>query len=108
MAVILVQKKTIFYALIFTASILNSIIALLDVLSSARILDPITLTVYIFWAGLIVQTIGIIILYLPTKRGKLGKLIDPAFEGLYIPRKKGLVYIILASLASVLNTVFYF
>ncbi|MHA1676920.1 MAG: hypothetical protein ACTSU6_07055, partial [Candidatus Njordarchaeales archaeon] len=60
------QKKTIFYALIFTASILNSIIALLDVLSSARILDPITLTVYIFWAGLIVQTIGIIILYLPT------------------------------------------
>lgn len=102
-------KKHLFFILAFASSFIAAIVAGLNaVLNAAFILDPFILGFAIFFVGLPVTLVLVILFSLPYKGKKLGnKLLDPSFHGIRLLTKPELKYHLLAGIGNSVFTMSY-
>ena len=104
-----VRKKNLFYLLALTSSLIGAGVTGIDTyISITYSMNPWTLCLVIFLAGIVITFILSAILSIPVGDKPLGARIDPSFPGLRMLRREEIPYHVLAGLGNSIATVGYF
>jgi DNA-binding Lrp family transcriptional regulator len=105
-----VPKKYLFYILIFSSSIIFSIISGIDATVNALFIkNPFIFGFSIFFVGILVSFIFAIFLSIPFCGNSIGnRYLDPSFDGLRILKPEEVKYHLLAGIGNATYTVGYF
>ncbi len=103
------NRRYIIYALTILSSIIYAIVVLLDtyiVVSIKR--DIIAVSLSFFLVGSITAPLIIVIANIPVNGKKLGRYIDPLYDGLKIPNRREFLYLLVAALGNAVFSLIYF
>jgi uncharacterized membrane protein len=104
-----VRKKNLFYLLAITSSVIGAVVTVIDTYISLEYnINPWSLCLVIFIAGIVITFILSVILSIPIGGKPLGARIDPSFPGLRLLRKEEVPYQIMAGMGNAVATVGYF
>jgi DNA-binding Lrp family transcriptional regulator len=102
------RKRYLFYSLLFTAAILDSLVALIDSRVMGAIGDPFTYASSFFVVGMLVCVLLGLFFSTGTKKRTIGSLIDPSFKRLRFVKRKELPYHLLAGFGNAVTTVSFY
>ena len=104
-----IRKKYLFYLLAFLSSIIAALLTGIDVILERVLKSPWILGLSIFYFGVLVSLIFTLILSISYKGKSIGsKFIDPTFKKIRVPKKKEIIYHLLAGMGNAILTIGYF
>jgi DNA-binding Lrp family transcriptional regulator len=104
-----IRKKYLFYLLAFLSSIIAALLTGIDVILEKVLKSPWVLGLSIFYFGVLVSLIFTLILSISYKGKSIGsKFIDPTFKKIRFPKKKEIIYHLLAGMGNAILTIGYF
>ncbi|KAA0014986.1 MAG: Lrp/AsnC family transcriptional regulator [Thermoplasmata archaeon] len=104
-----IRKKSLFYLLAILSSLIAAGVTSIDTYISIKYkINPWTLCLAIFIAGMIITLLLCIFLSIPIGKKAIGTRIDPSFYRIRLLRKEELPYHILAGIGNAVATIAYF
>jgi DNA-binding Lrp family transcriptional regulator len=104
-----IRKKYLFYLLAFLSSIIAALLTGIDVILEKVLKSPWVLGLSIFYFGVLISLIFTLILSISYKGNSIGsKIIDPTFKKIRFPKKKEIIYHLLAGMGNAVLTIGYF
>jgi len=102
------RKRSLFYSLLFTAAVLDAIVAIFDAKTMSLIKDPFAFADAFFIVAMLVCLLLVLFFSTGTRKRSIGSFIDPAFKRIRMVKRKELPYHILAGIGNATNTIAYF
>jgi drug/metabolite transporter (DMT)-like permease len=102
------RKRSLFYFLLFTAAILDSIVAIFDAKMMMLIKDPFAFADAFFIVAMLICLLLVLFFSTGTRKRSIGSFIDPAFKRIRMVKRKELPSHLLAGIGNATNTIAYF
>ncbi|RLF48317.1 MAG: hypothetical protein DRN29_00155 [Thermoplasmata archaeon] len=104
-----IRKKYLFYVLAILSSLIGAGVTVIDTYISVKYeLNPWSLCLAIFIAGILITFLLCLILSIPVGKKSLGARIDPSFKRLRLPKKEEIKFHLMAGIGNAVATVAYF
>lgn len=102
------RKKLLFYTLCLASSVLSALMVIVDTYGAAISRDIWVYANVSMIMGTILTLVTVLVFLVPVGEGKIGRYIDPNFEGLIVPKGKMLGLFIVMALGNTISTFGYF